>query len=263
MQHIKSWCAVAGKKMSEGIGKRFQNETKYTLGSLAGHTLDFGSMPSTFKEYSNPILRIPLTEPKAGGETNIWKLLVKRRSRREYSTDRPLKLDDLSLLLWATQGLTAQYGGTFFRTAPSAGALYPVETYLSVRAVDGLEEGIYHFRPGKYDLELIRRGSFSARLAEAALQQSMVLHAQVTFIWSSIIARGKWKYNQRAYRYVYMDAGHIAQNLYLAGEALGLGICAIGAFYDDHINEIMGFDGEDETVIYMATVGLRPPDHPI
>ncbi|MBP1749936.1 MAG: nitroreductase [Deltaproteobacteria bacterium] len=251
------------KKSKPDIGMRFQNETKYTPESLAGHTLDFGSIPATFKEYSNPILRIPLPEPKAKGETNIWKLLLKRRSRREYSADRPLTLNDLSALLWATQGLTAQFADTFFRTAPSAGALYPVETYLSVRAVDGLEEGIYHFRPGDYDLELIKKGNFSVKLAEAALQQSVVLDAQVTFIWSSIIARGRWKYNQRAYRYIYLDAGHIAQNLYLAGEGLGLGICAIGAFYDDDINEIMGFDGEEETIIYMATVGFRSPDHPI
>jgi len=90
-----------------------------------------------------------------------------------------------------------------------------------------------------------------------------MLHAQLIFIWSSIIDRGKWKYDQRAYRYIYLDAGHIAQNLYLAGEALGLGICAIGAFYDDAVNAIMGFDGEDETVIYMATVGFRSSDCPI
>lgn len=239
------------------IGKRFQNETKYTPESLAAHTLDFGSIPPTFKEYSNPLLRVSLPEPKAKGETNIWKLFLKRRSRRDYIADRPLKFNDLSALLWATQGLTAQFGDTFFRTAPSAGALYPIETYLYVRSADGLEEGIYHFRPGDYDLEFLKKGNFAAQLARAALQQSVILNAQVTFIWSSIIARGRWKYNQRAYRYAYIDAGHIAQNLYLAGEGLGLGVCAVGAFYDDDINKIMGFDGEDETVVYMATVGFR------
>ena len=252
-----------GKIPERGIGMRFQNETKYSPESIAGHTFGLGPIPPTFKEYSNPIARVSLPEPKAGGETNIWKLLLKRRSRREYIADKALKLNDLSALVWATQGLTAQFGDTFFRTAPSAGALYPVETYLYVRAVDGLEEGIYHFRPGDYDLELIQKGNFSARLSEAALQQSVLLNARATFIWSSIIARAKWKYGERAYRYVYMDAGHIAQNLYLAGEGLGLGICAVGAFYDDEVNRIMGFDGENETVIYMATVGFRSPDHPI
>ncbi len=249
------------KTSRPGIGTLFQNETKYTPESLAGHTLDFGSIPGTFKEYANPISRVSLPEPKAKGETNIWKLLLKRRSRRQYDGNPSLKLNDLSALIWATQGLTAQLGDTFFRTAPSAGGLYPVETYLYCRAVDGLEEGIYHFRPGDYDLELIKKGNFAAGLTRAALEQSMIMRAQATFIWSSIIARGRWKYAQRAYRYVYMDAGHIAQNLYLAGEGLGLGICTVGAFYDDEINKIMGFDGEDETVIYMATVGFRPSDH--
>ncbi len=245
------------------IGKRFQNGTKYTPESLAGHTHNFASIPPTFKEYSDPLMRVSLPEPKAKGETNIWKLFLKRRSRREYAAGKPLALNDLAALLWAAQGLTAQFGDTFFRTAPSAGALYPVETYLYAHAVEGLEEGLYHFRPGDYDLEFLKRGNFSVRLAEAALGQSMFLNAQVTFIWSSIIARGQWKYHQRAYRYTYIDAGHIAQNLYLAGEGLGLGVCAVGAFYDDDINAIMGFDGENETVIYMATVGFRSPDESI
>ena len=245
------------------IGSLFQNQTKYSPESLAGHTIDFGSIPPAFKEYSDPVLRASLPEPGEHGETNIWKLLQNRRSRRELSPDKQMTLHDLSALLWATQGFTAQAGDVFFRTAPSAGALYPVETYLCVRSVAGLKEGIYHFRPRDYDLELIRKGSFSANLAEAALGQSVVLRAQLVFIWSSIIARGKWKYSQRAYRYIYLDAGHIAQNLYLAGEGLGLGICAIGAFYDDAVNAIMGFDGEDETVIYMATVGFRSSDCPI
>jgi len=250
------------EKEEPGIGIRFQNETKYTPESLSSYMLNFGSIPETFKEYPNPIARVSLPEPKAGGETNLWKLLLKRRSRRDYTVNKSLRLNDLSALLWATQGLTAQFGDTFFRTAPSAGGLYPVETYLHVRAVDGLEQGIYHFRPGDYDLEFLKRGDFSAELTEAALQQTVVLSAQVTFIWSAVIARGSWKYNQRAYRYIYLDAGHIAQNLYLAGEVLGLGVCAVAAFYDDDVNRVMDFDGEEETVIYMGTVGFRSGREP-
>lgn len=246
-------------KDTPGIGLIFQNETKYSPSSLADYIPDWKFIPETFKEYDNPIARITLPEPKTGGEANLWKLLMKRRSRREYSTNKPLKLNDLSVLLWATQGLTAQFDDTFFRTAPSAGGLYPVETYLCVRNVESLEAGLYHFRPGDYDLELLQTGDMSVQLTEAALQQTVILGAQATFIWSAVIARGSWKYKQRAYRYIYMDAGHIAQNLYLAGEALGLGVCAIGAFYDDDINHMLGFDGEEETVIYMATVGFRAP----
>jgi len=126
---------------------------------------------------------------------------------------------------------------------------------LNIRLVEGLEAGIYHFRPGEFDLEFLKKGEFSKILAEACLGQGIVATAQVTFIWSAVLARGKWKYRQRAYRYIYLDAGHICQNLYLAAETLGLGACAIGAFFDDDINEIIGLDGTDETIIYMATVG--------
>lgn len=247
------------KQGSRDIGRQFQDETKYSPETISGYTLNYGSLPAAFKEYSDPIARISLPEPKATGETNIWKLLLHRRSRREYDIKKSLRVNDLSALIWATQGLTAQFGDDFFRTAPSAGGLYPVETYLYIRSVEGLDEGIYHFRPGDFDLEFIRKGHFARELTEAALQQDLIAGAQVTFIWSAIVARGKWKYKQRAYRYIYMDAGHIAQNLYLAAEGMGFGVCAIGAFYDDEVNRIMGFDGIEETVIYMATVGHRSP----
>jgi SagB-type dehydrogenase family enzyme len=238
------------------IGERFQDETKYTPEMLNGYMLDWKSIPEPFKEYKNSIASISLPEPKTGN-ANFWKLLLKRRTCRDYNMQKSLKFNDLTALLWAAQGLTAQFGDTFFRTAPSAGGLYPVETYLSVRAVEGLEQGIYHFRPGDFDLEFLKKGDFSRALSEASLQQTVVLGAQATMIWSAMIARGRWKYRQRAYRYIYLDAGHIAQNLYLAGEALGLGICAIGAFYDDDVNRIVNLDGAEETVIYMATIGVK------
>ena len=240
------------------IGEQFQDETKYTPEILNGYMLDWKSIPEPFKEYKNRIAQVPLPEPKtSAAKANLWKLLLNRRTCREYNAEASLKLNDLAALLWATQGLTAQFGDTFFRTAPSAGGLYPVETYLSVRAVDSLEQGIYHFRPGDFDLEFLQKGDFSQALSEAALQQTVVLGAQATLIWSGLIARGRWKYRQRAYRYVYLDAGHVAQNLYLAGEALGLGICAIGAFYDDDVNRIVNLDGTEETVIYMAAIGVK------
>jgi SagB-type dehydrogenase family enzyme len=187
----------------------------------------------------------------------LWKLLSTRRSRRDYKREDAISIETLSFLLWATQGITARYGETLFRAAPSAGGLFPIETYLNVRAVEGLGQGIYHFRPHKFDLEFLRKGDFATEIAAAALGQEVVADAQATFIWSAVVARSKWKYRQRAYRYIYLDAGHIAQNLYLAGEALGLGVCAIGAFYDDQANGIIGLDGVEETVIYMATVGVR------
>lgn len=242
-----------------GPGDRFQQETKYDPDKLRGSTLDWGRCPEHYKDYKAPLAVIPLPEPDTKTEANLWQVLYSRRSRREYDAGRTLKPGLLSALLWATQGVTARYGDTLFRTAPSAGGLYPVETYLSLRAVEGLQPGIYHFRPHAFDLEFLRKGDHSRELAQAALGQMMVMDAQCTFIWTAVVERSKWKYRQRAYRYMYLDAGHIAQNLYLAAEGMGLGVCAIGALFDDRVNSLLRIDGVEETVLYMATVGWPSP----
>lgn len=243
---------------TEEIGDRFQRETKHSPESIKTHVIDWMSIPPSFKEYKNPILRVQLPEPKTtSSKINFWRLLLHRRTCRDYNSSASMSLNHLAALLWATQGLTTQQGDTFLRTAPSAGGLYPIETYLAVRSVEGLSQGIYHFRPGDFDLELLKQGDFSSALAQAALEQNMFQVAQTTFIWSAIISRSKWKYNQRAYRYIYLDAGHIAQNLYLAAETIGLGVCAVGSFYDDACNQILGLDGKEETVVYMGTVGVK------
>ncbi|MBS7269779.1 MAG: SagB/ThcOx family dehydrogenase [Candidatus Freyarchaeota archaeon] len=238
-----------------GVGDIFQQETKYTPEKLREHSLDWSHRPPPFKNHESPISKIALPEPEITGGPNLWTVLNTRRSRRTYDAQRPIRLETLSVLLWANQGVTAIYGDTYFRTAPSAGGLYPVETHLNIRLVEGLEPGIYHFRPQAFDLEFLKKGDYSRELAEAALGQLMVMNAQLTFIWTAILGRSKWKYGQRAYRYVYLDAGHIAQNLYLAGEAVGLGVCAIGALFDEEVNRLIGVDGISETVIYMASVG--------
>jgi SagB-type dehydrogenase family enzyme len=236
-------------------GERFQQETKYDPERMEGHTLDWGRQPEPYKSYEAPLAIISLPEPDLTGGPDLWQLLHSRRSRREFDAGRSLTQAKLSALLWATQGVTARYGEFLFRTAPSAGGLYPIETYLFVRAVEGMEPGIYHFRPSFFDLEYLKKGDLGRDVAEAALGQRMVTAAQVTFIWTAIVERSRWKYRQRAYRYIYLDAGHIGENLYLAAGALGLGVCAIGAFFDDKANGIIGVDGIEETVIYLAAVG--------
>lgn len=238
-----------------GIGDQFQQETKYAPHDMGGQFLDWSRKAEPYKNYDSPLTIVALSKPSSRYTADLWHVLQSRRSRRAYDDTRSLPEEQLSALLWATQGVTARYGNLLLRTAPSAGGLYPIETYLSIRAVEGLQPGIYHFRPHAFDLELIGQGDHSKELTEAALGQSMLRSAQVIFIWSAMIARSKWKYRQRAYRYLYLDAGHIAQNLYLAGEALGLGVCGIGALFDDMVNGIIGLDGFEETVVYMAAVG--------
>ena len=245
----------------QGIGERFQGETKYSPDTIGGHSLDWEHMPERYKSYPPSTPRIRLPEIEMNKNADLWETILKRRSLRRYLPGSFLELGTLATLLWATQGITMDAGEHQFRAAPSAGALYPIETYIMARVVDGLEPGLYHFRPRAFDVEFIKPGDFSLDLARAALGQAIVARAQATFIWSAVVERSKWKYRQRAYRYIYLDAGHIAQNLYLAGTASGLGICGIGAFYDDFVNSILGVDGVEETVLYMATVGKLDVSH--
>jgi SagB-type dehydrogenase family enzyme len=245
-----------GKEQNkQAIGERFQEETKYTPATIGGHYLDWERMPERYKNYPESTPKIQLPKVRFDNDANLWEIVQRRRSVREYSPDRALPLAVLSALLWATQGITAEAGDYQFRTAPSAGGLFPIETYVAANAVDGLEKGIYHFRPYAFDLELLKTGDFARPLAQTALGQGMIADAQVIFIWTAIVERSRWKYRQRAYRYIYLDAGHIAQNLYLAGTATGLGICGIGAFFDDPVNALIGVDGVEETVLYMASAG--------
>jgi SagB-type dehydrogenase family enzyme len=243
---------------ARGVGERFQEETKYTPEAIGGHFLDWEHIPERYKSYPESIQKIALPDPQIGKSANIWEIFYQRRSMRDYSRDIAMTLDAVSTLLWATQGITATAGNFEFRSAPSAGGLYPIETYLFVRSVKGLQQGFYHFRPLEFDLEFIKPGNFGRSLAEAALGQDMVAEAQIAFIWTAVVVRSKWKYRQRAYRYIYLDAGHIAQNLYLAGTAAGIGVCGIGAFFDDQVNGLIGIDGVEETALYLASAGYPP-----
>jgi SagB-type dehydrogenase family enzyme len=246
----------------EGIGARFHEETKYTPENIGAHGLDWANIPETYKSYEHPLSTTALPQPEVPAPADVWETFSRRRSVRAFAHERTLPLGLLASLLWATQGITAEGAGAYFRSAPSAGGLYPIETYVVCRAVEALEAGIYHFRPHRFDLELIKRGDFAWALGQAALGQEMIADAQATFVWTAVAARSIWKYRQRAYRYIYMDAGHIGQNLYLAGTALGLGVCAVGAFFDDRVNALLDLDGVEEAAVYMGVVGRPATERP-
>ncbi len=239
-----------GRK-KEGTGDRLQQEVKYHRGHLPGGYLDWASKPETYKQYSDAP-KVQLDPPQREGGAPLWDVLEHRRSVRHLK-DAPMTKSELSQLLWAAQGITNQENS--FRTAPSAGALYPVETYLVVNSVEGVEPGVYHYAVDKHELDQLRVGDFRRQVTQAALDQEMAYRANVVFIWTALFERSKWKYNQRAYRYVYLDAGHIAQNVALAAVALNLGSCQIGALYDDEVNALISVDGVEESVIYMTAVG--------
>jgi SagB-type dehydrogenase family enzyme len=242
--------------MKEGIGDTFQKETKYRRGKLPGGGLDWGAKPETYKRYPAAVV-VDLPPPAFNQRCSVWEAMKTRRSVREFDEDKPVIPDQLASLLWAAQGITVRLQGYGLRTVPSAGALYPLELYLSVHNVSAIEPGLYHYAVESHQLEGLALGDFRLKVARAALDQEVAYAANAVFIWTAVFERCKWKYKQRAYRYVYLDAGHSAHNLALAAVALGLGSCQIAAIYDDEANELLGVDGISESTIYMTAVG-RP-----
>lgn len=237
------------------IGDLYQSETRYHRERMSGGPLRWDEKPETYKTYPDAET-IELPEPNLSAGKPIWDILSQRRSIRDY-TSAPVSMETLSQLLWAIQGVTARMGPYALRSAPSAGALYPIETYVLVNRVANLDAGVYHYDVRQHRLEVVRKGDFGEEAARAGLGQEMLENAALAFIWTAVIERSKWKYRERAYRYIYMDAGHIGQNAYLAAEALGLGCCTVGAFFDDEVNAVIGVDGESETAVYLCSIGKR------
>jgi SagB-type dehydrogenase family enzyme len=239
--------------MNSTVGDDFQTKTKYLRNVLLGNHLNWAEKPEIYKSYQTS-KTIQLPRQAEESTATMGEVLHKRRSVREFST-KPLSLTDLSFLLWSCTGIQRVEEDYEFRTAPSAGALYPTETYIAVNNIEELINGIYHYNIQNHMLEELKIGNFGDKIAHAALNQKMCSDASIVFIWTAIFQRSKWKYSQRAYRYVYLDTGHIAENLALAAISVNIGSCEIGAFFDDEINSLIGVDGKEESAILLCTVG--------
>jgi len=178
-----------------------------------------------------------------------------RQSRRSFSPD-PLTLEELSFLLWATQGVREQDGGTVLRTVPSAGNRHALETYLAVQRVNSVDPGFYRYLPLEHQLlHLFHEEQMPRKLTEAALGQAFVGRAAVVFVWTAIPYRMEWRYGLAAHKVIALDAGHVCQNLYLACEAIGAGTCAVAAYHQQLMDRLVRVDGQEEFVIYLAPVG--------
>jgi SagB-type dehydrogenase family enzyme len=244
---------LKAKIMGKNIGEDFQAETKYFRNKRLGGNLDWANKPEVYKSYpSSKTVQLPSELREAA--ISFSEVLQKRRSTRTFS-DEPLSKVDLAFLLWASTGIQRIEHDYAFRTTPSAGALYPIETYIAVNNVEDINQGIYHYNIENHWLEEIKLGDFGETLAHAALDQEMCVDSSVVFIWTAVFQRSVWKYSQRAYRYVYLDGGHVAQNLALAATSINCGSCHIGAFFDDEINSIMDIDRKNESVICLSVVG--------
>lgn len=239
--------------MNKPVGDDFQSETKYLRIKSLGYKLDWANKPEIYKNYPSSIT-IQLPNQFQQSTFDLTKVLRMRKSIRSF-TLKPLSIVDLAFLLWASTGIHRVEHQFEFRTAPSAGALYPIETYIVANNVEGLKEGIYHYNIKNHSLEEIKLENFGNEFAHAALAQQMCAEAPVVFVWTAVFRRSKWKYSQRAYRFIYLDAGHIGQNLALAATSIGCGSCEVGAFYDDEINSIIEIDGKEESTICLCAIG--------
>jgi len=229
--------------------------------------------PVSQKPYPQDAHLIDLVAPDdlTIGQISLINAIRRRRSRREY-TQEPLALDELSFLLWATQGVDQEatrgfrewLAGvigkpvseipTILRTVPSGGACHPFETYLLVNRVEGLEVGVYRYLSLEHKLLFLYGGSELDEKVSGAFPP-MFLRSAVLFMWTAIPYRSEWRYTIVAPKMIAQESGHICQNLYLACEAIGAGTCAVGAYNQKQIDDLLGVDGEDEFAIYVAPVG--------
>lgn len=251
---------AAPPTLAEGddLGQVYHQWSKPDYAGLLVKSVHARPQPPPYKEHPGAlsVALPPLPEP-AG--LPLEAAIARRRSVREYA-DRPLRLEELSRLLYYGAGLTDRRDPTLaFRAVPSSGALYPIETYPVVFRVEGLEPGAYHYDVQRHRLALVWPGDARQAVFRAAVSQEMILQASLVLVLTGIFGRVQWKYADRGYRYMLLEAGHLGQNVYLAATALGLGACAIGAFFDDDLNHLLGVDGRDEAAVYLLSLGPATP----
>ncbi len=221
------------------------------LGSLA----NLGRQPARYKTYPDaPRVRLPVPELTGGLPTE--QAISERRSIRAYSAEA-MTADELARVLLLTTGLSADRWGDQLRNYPSSGALYPIEVYPVVHRVDGIPPGVYHYGVAGHELEQLRAGDHRRHVVEHGLSQDFLGECAVVVYLTMIFQRMRFKYAERSYRYGLIEAGHLGQNLYLGATSLGLGACAVGAYDDRAINELLGIDGVEEVSVYLLSLGHR------
>ncbi len=237
-------------------GEIFQQKSKYIRGAEQTTSISDRKQSELYKTYENAISRISLPKPEFSLEIQFWDIINKRHTTRVF-TNEPISVMDLSLLLFGMSGLTRKFPKFAFRTVPSAAGLFPIEIYPVVNNVSDVKQGIYHYDILNHGLEYLKEGNFRKSLSHACLGQRMVLKSAVNFIWTVNIERIRINVEDRSYRDIYLDCGHIGQNFYLAAEALRLNACVVAGYYDDEVNDLLGLDENKEFAIYMGVVGKR------
>jgi SagB-type dehydrogenase family enzyme len=244
----------------KGIGREFMERTRYKYLSVSAQQRGLPQPPlqAPYEGAAEPIDLPAPSEIEVPG-VDLRLAIEARESVRRYA-EEPLSLAELSYLLWCTQGVKGVQGTyATFRNVPSAGARHALETYLLVNRVEGLRPGLYRFLALEHALVAVDlEPGVAEAVTVACWDQAMVQRCAATFIWVAVAERMVWRYGERGYRYMHIDAGHVCQNLYLAAGSVGGGVCAIAAFSDEDMSRLLGLDGEEQFVIYVATVGKRP-----
>lgn len=247
--------------MTNSIGREFIEKTK---SKYAGPSLQTQGAPQPPLELPYPpdsaLIALPEPDRVQVPALDLRAAIEERITVRHYS-DQALSLEELSYLLWATQGVrqvTAR--PVTLRNVPSAGARHAFETYLLINRVEGLAPGLYRFVAGEHALLLVDGGAdVNSRITKGCYEQKQVTNSAATFFWVAVLERMYWRYAERGFRYLFLDAGHVCQNLYLTAQTVGAGACAIGAYDDDALNAELGLDGESMFVAYAASLGKRMP----
>lgn len=235
---------------SLSIGQAFHWMTGFDESGFRGEPT-FGEKIPVYKTYRKA-KRISLPAPSAS-TASVEEAIRERRSHR-YFLDEPMSLTQLSAVLLAANGITGK-GTVDLRAAPSGGALYPVDLYAVVHDIDGLQPGLYHFQVSDSSLELLRSGDFADKIHVAANEQDAIGGSPVTLIMAARFDRSTQKYADRGYRYTYIEAGAICENIYLVATALGLGTVAVGSFNDAEVNAFLEVDGLHEAALLLMPVG--------
>jgi SagB-type dehydrogenase family enzyme len=201
-------------------------------------------------------IELPKPDRSVLKKTDIFDCIAGRASRRSFAA-APLTLEELSYLLWATQGVRKIPNPAItLRTVPSGGAMHPFETYLAVYNVAGLKPGLYRYQPLDHKLaRLPTPEDLPGKVLKASRNKAFMANCAAAFIWGAVPYRAEWRYTLEAARLILQDSGHLCQNLYLACESIGCGTCAVGAYDQTLADELLSLDGKDEFVVYMAPVG--------
>jgi SagB-type dehydrogenase family enzyme len=245
--------------MPENVGNEFIQKTYYSHLSLSPQKQGI-PMPPIQLPFPPQARQIPLPDPAdiQVPATDLRTAIDNRATLRHYSKDG-ITLQELSFLLWCTQGIKRITEKQItFRTVPSAGSRHAFETYLLLNNVQEVTPGLYRFAALENRLvEMNISGSISEEVTHACFDQSHILNSAATFIWTAVVDRMFWRYVERGYRYLLLDAGHVCQNLYLAAEAIQCGVCAIAAFEDEKLNKAIKVDGEKVFAVYAASLGKK------